>query len=100
MDLADLTRDLEALQAEALATATSAPDVATLEAHRDIGDRGDRLLLPSDDEPLADAIDDEGGRAGGPDVGGTGCRAILQFGTQGGCHGVTPGDRGGDVVRT
>ena len=32
MDLADLTRDLEALQAEALAAVEAAPDVATLEA--------------------------------------------------------------------
>ena len=31
MDLADLTRDLEALQAEALAAIEAAPDVATLE---------------------------------------------------------------------
>ena len=32
MDLADLTRDLEALQAEALAAIAAAPDVAALEA--------------------------------------------------------------------
>ena len=71
--------------------------LAALEAHGHVRDRSDGLLLPPDDEPLADPIDDEGGRAGGPDIGWTGCGADLQFGTQGGCHGVTPGDRGGVV---
>ena len=56
-------------------------DVAALEAHRHVRDRGHRLLLPTDDEPLADVLDEEGGqgrRVGpGPDrvtgaTGGTG----------------------------
>ena len=47
-------------------------DVAALEAHRHIRDRRDRLLLPADHEPLADAVDDEGGHAGARAVEATG----------------------------
>ncbi len=42
-------------------------DVAALEAHRHVRDRGHRLLVPSDDEPLADVLDEEGGRTGRSD---------------------------------
>ena len=34
-------------------------DVAALEAHRHVRDRGHRLALPPDDEPLADVLDEE-----------------------------------------
>ncbi len=60
MDLADLTRDLEALQAEALASIAAAPDVATLEAlELDVLGKKGRLTgvlrgigaLPAEDRP-------------------------------------------------
>ena len=65
MDLADLTRDLEALQSEALASIAAAPDVAALEALEldTLGKKG-RLTtvlrgigaLPADDRPKVGAI--------------------------------------------
>ena len=65
MDLADLTRDLEALQSEALASIAAAGDVATLEAlELDILGKKGRLTgvlrgigaLPPDDRPQVGAI--------------------------------------------
>jgi phenylalanyl-tRNA synthetase alpha chain len=65
VDLADLTRDLEALQSEALASIAAAPDVAALEALEldTLGKKG-RLTtvlrgigaLPADDRPKVGAI--------------------------------------------
>ena len=65
MDLAQLTRDLEALQAEAIAAAADAPDVATLEAlELDILGKKGRLTailrgigqLPAEDRPRVGAV--------------------------------------------
>ena len=65
MDLADLTRDLEALQAEALAAIAAAPDVAALEAlELDVLGKKGRLTgvlrgigaLPAEDRPQVGAI--------------------------------------------
>jgi phenylalanyl-tRNA synthetase alpha chain len=65
VDLADLTRDLEALQAEALASIAAAPDAATLEAlELDVLGKKGRLTavlrgiggLPGDDRPKVGAI--------------------------------------------
>ena len=65
MDLADLTRDLEALQAEALASIAAAPDVATLDAlELDVLGKKGRLTsvlrgiggLPAEDRPKVGAI--------------------------------------------
>ena len=65
MDLADLTRDLEALQADALASVAAAPDAATLEAiELDVLGKKGRLTgvlrgiggLPGDDRPKVGAI--------------------------------------------
>ena len=65
MDLADLTRDLEALQAEALAAAAEAADVATLDAlELDMLGRKGRLTgvlrgigaLPGEDRPRVGAV--------------------------------------------
>jgi phenylalanyl-tRNA synthetase alpha chain len=65
VDLADLTRDLEALQSEALAAIEAAPDVATLEAlELDVLGKKGRLTgvlrgigaLPADDRPQVGAI--------------------------------------------
>ena len=65
MDLADLTRDLEALQAEALAAIEAAPDAATLDAlELDILGKKGRLTtvlrgiggLPVDDRPTVGAV--------------------------------------------
>ena len=65
MDLADLTRDLEALQAEALASIAAAPDAATLEAlELDVLGKKGRLTtvlrgiggLPAEDRPKVGAI--------------------------------------------
>ena len=65
MDLADLTRDLEALQAEALGAVAAAPDVATLEAlELDVLGKKGRLTgvlrgigaLPAEDRPKVGAI--------------------------------------------
>ena len=39
-------------------------DVAALEAHRHVRDRRDRLLRPTHDETLADAVDEQGGDPG------------------------------------
>ena len=38
-------------------------DLAALDAHRDVVDGDDRLLLPADDEPLGHVLDEEGGHA-------------------------------------
>jgi phenylalanyl-tRNA synthetase alpha chain len=65
VDLADLTRDLELLQAEALAAAAAAPDVASLDAlELDILGKKGRLTsvlrgigaLPAEDRPRVGAI--------------------------------------------
>ena len=65
MDLADLTRDLDALQAEALAAAAEAADVATLDAlELDMLGRKGRLTgvlrgigaLPGEDRPRVGAV--------------------------------------------
>ena len=65
MDLADLTRDLEALQAEALAAVGAAPDVATLAAlELDVLGKKGRLTgvlrgigaLPAEDRPRVGAV--------------------------------------------
>jgi phenylalanyl-tRNA synthetase alpha chain len=65
VDLADLTRDLEALQAEALGSIAAAPDAATVEALAlDILGKKGRLTtvlrgigaLPADDRPRIGAI--------------------------------------------
>ena len=65
MDLADLTRDLEALRDEALASAASTSDVASLEAlELDVLGKKGRLTtilrgigaLPAEDRPLVGAI--------------------------------------------
>jgi phenylalanyl-tRNA synthetase alpha chain len=65
LDLADLTRDLEALQAEALAAIAAAPDVAALEAlEQDVLGRKGRLTgvlrgiggLPAEDRPKVGAV--------------------------------------------
>ena len=65
MDLADLTRDLEALRTEALGAIAAAPDAATLEAlELDILGKKGRLTavlrgigaLPADDRPKVGAI--------------------------------------------
>ena len=65
MDLADLTRDLEALQAEALAAIAAARDVATLEAlELDVLGKKGRLTgvlrgigaLAAEDRPRVGAI--------------------------------------------
>ena len=65
MDLADLTRDLEALQAEALASIAAAPDAATLEAlELDVLGKKGRLTtvlrgigaLPAEDRPRVGAV--------------------------------------------
>ena len=65
MDLADLTRDLDALQSEALAAVAAAPDVATIEAlELDILGKKGRLTgtlrgigaLPPEDRPQVGAI--------------------------------------------
>ena len=65
MDLADLTRDLETLQEEALASIAAAPDVAALEAlETDILGKKGRLTgvlrgigaLPAEDRPKVGAI--------------------------------------------
>jgi len=65
VDLADLTRDLEALQGEALAAVAAAPDVATLAAlELDVLGKKGRLTgvlrgigaLPAEDRPRVGAI--------------------------------------------
>ncbi len=65
MDLADLTRDLEALQAEALASIAAAPDAATLDAvELEILGKKGRLTavlrgigaLPAEDRPKVGAV--------------------------------------------
>jgi phenylalanyl-tRNA synthetase alpha chain len=65
VDLSDLTRDLEALQAEALASVASAPDAATLDAlELDVLGKKGRLTtvlrgiggLPAEDRPKIGAI--------------------------------------------
>ena len=65
MDLADLTRDLEALQGEALAAVAAAPDVAALEAlELDVLGKKGRLTgvlrgigaLPPEERPQVGAI--------------------------------------------
>jgi phenylalanyl-tRNA synthetase alpha chain len=65
VDLADLTRDLEALRAEALAAVAAAPDVAALEAiELDVLGKKGRLTsvlrgigaLPAEDRPRVGAI--------------------------------------------
>ena len=65
MDLADLTRDLEALQAEATAAVAAAPDVATLDAlELDVLGKKGRLTgvlrgigaLPAEDRPRVGAV--------------------------------------------
>ena len=65
MDLADLTRDLEGLQTEALASVAAAPDVAALEAlELDVLGKKGRLTgvlrgigaLPAEDRPKVGAI--------------------------------------------
>jgi phenylalanyl-tRNA synthetase alpha chain len=65
VDLADLTRDLEALQAEALAAVAAAPDVATLETlELDVLGKKGRLTgvlrgigaLPAEDRPKVGAV--------------------------------------------
>jgi phenylalanyl-tRNA synthetase alpha chain len=65
VDLADLTRDLESLQAEALVSIAAAPDVAALEAlEQDVLGKKGRLTgvlrgigaLPAEDRPKVGAI--------------------------------------------
>ena len=65
MDLADLTRELEALRDETLASVAAAPDVAALEAlELDVLGKKGRLTgvlrgigaLPADDRPRVGAI--------------------------------------------
>ncbi|HET9345945.1 MAG TPA: hypothetical protein VFO05_09595, partial [Candidatus Limnocylindrales bacterium] len=65
MDLAQLTRDLEALQAEALTAVDAAPDAATLDAlELDVLGKKGRLTgvlrgigaLPAEDRPRVGAI--------------------------------------------
>src|SRR3954453_10103846 len=67
-------------------------DVAALEAHRHVGDRGDRLRLAPDDERLADAVDEQGrDRAVDGSVQGRGGhRSRLQLFDEGG-HDVLQG---------
>ena len=65
MDLADLTRDLETLQADAMASVADAPDVATLDAlELDVLGKKGRLTgvlrgiggLPAEDRPRVGAV--------------------------------------------
>ena len=65
LDSTAVEREQPADQADQgrLARAVGAEDpvhVAALEAHRHVGDRGDRLALAADDERLADALDEQG----------------------------------------